>query len=214
MSEDKESPVENLGQVVFGERIRPSPYKLEFLKEDYCRKTCTKTYVGGDEQHEIKLNRLKEGMEKNYQHHWIVDNMPVTWCYRSDERQYRTTRFPMGCFSKNNGLLPYSTCGVNSAYNKDNTYYLVNHVDITITYHSGEKEEWGSSFGNKGGRIIAVEAVPRSINHKSPDHPDCSPKAPPLEIPAEKLKPNEKLEITYTYSIQFKVIVYLFILVY
>ncbi|KAF7997992.1 hypothetical protein HCN44_009390 [Aphidius gifuensis] len=204
MSEDKESPVENLGQVVFGERIRPSPYKLEFLKEDYCRKTCTKTYVGGDEQSEMKLNRLKEGMEKNYQHHWIVDNMPVTWCYRSDERQYRTTRFPMGCFSKNNGQLPYSTCGVNSAYNKDNTYYLVNHVDITITYHSGEKEEWGSSFGNKGGRIIAVEAVPRSINHRSPDHPDCSIKAPPLEIPADKLKPNEKLDITYTYSIHFK----------
>ena len=31
-SEDEKSPSENLGQVVFGERIRPSPYKVNRLK--------------------------------------------------------------------------------------------------------------------------------------------------------------------------------------
>jgi transmembrane 9 superfamily protein 2/4 len=36
--EDKTtSPVENLGQVVFGERIRPSKYKVVFT---YCKKYC------------------------------------------------------------------------------------------------------------------------------------------------------------------------------
>lgn len=30
--EDGQSPVENLGQVVFGERIRPSPYKVRAIK--------------------------------------------------------------------------------------------------------------------------------------------------------------------------------------
>jgi hypothetical protein len=29
--QDEQSPVENLGQVVFGERIRPSPYKVSTL---------------------------------------------------------------------------------------------------------------------------------------------------------------------------------------
>lgn len=33
---EQNSPVENLGQVVFGERIRPSPYKIEFLKDVEC----------------------------------------------------------------------------------------------------------------------------------------------------------------------------------
>lgn len=33
-------------------------------------------------------------------------------------------------------------------------YYVFNHVDIRITYHSGEDEEWGSSFQGNGGRII------------------------------------------------------------
>lgn len=37
IDEDK-SPVENLGQVVFGERIRPGPYKIAFMKDDKCHK--------------------------------------------------------------------------------------------------------------------------------------------------------------------------------
>lgn len=37
---EENSPVENLGQVVFGERIRPGPYKIEFLKEITCKKVC------------------------------------------------------------------------------------------------------------------------------------------------------------------------------
>lgn len=35
---EENSPVENLGQVVFGERIRPGPYKIEFLKDVKCQK--------------------------------------------------------------------------------------------------------------------------------------------------------------------------------
>ena len=35
-AKDDHAPAENLGQVVFGERIRPSPYKLEFEKNQEC----------------------------------------------------------------------------------------------------------------------------------------------------------------------------------
>jgi transmembrane 9 superfamily protein 2/4 len=38
------SPTENLGQVMFGERIRPSPYKFKFKENQKCREVCTKTY--------------------------------------------------------------------------------------------------------------------------------------------------------------------------
>lgn len=42
---------------------------------------------------------LKKGMSLNYQHHWIVDNMPATWCYSlgENERQFCSIGFPMGC---------------------------------------------------------------------------------------------------------------------
>lgn len=38
--DEKNSPVENLGQVVFGERIRPGPYKIRFLEEVKCQEVC------------------------------------------------------------------------------------------------------------------------------------------------------------------------------
>lgn len=91
-----------------------------------------------------------------------------------------------------------------SGYNKPNTYYLFNHVDLKITYHSGGSEEWGSAFGEKGGRIISVEVSPRSIKHEDNRPLDCSASSKePLEIPQDKLKAGEKLDITYTYSVKY-----------
>lgn len=34
------------------------------------------------------------------------------------------------------------------------TYYLFNHVDLVITYHSGKDEDWGTAFKSRGGRIV------------------------------------------------------------
>lgn len=43
---EENSPVENLGQVVFGERIRPGPYKIEFLKDTTCQKVYSTIQYG------------------------------------------------------------------------------------------------------------------------------------------------------------------------
>lgn len=39
---------------------------------------------------------------------------------------------------------------------KPNTYYIFNHLEFTITYHSGQNEDWGSSLSSEGGRIIGL----------------------------------------------------------
>lgn len=70
--DDSKAPVENLGQVVFGERIQPSPYKIKFLKEETCVPVCTKRYGGRSKKDMDKLLFLKRGISLNYQHHWIV----------------------------------------------------------------------------------------------------------------------------------------------
>lgn len=103
--DESNSPAENLGQVVFGERIRPGPYKIEFNKSMSCVKVCTKSYTGGDPVSEKKLVTLKKGISLNYKHHWIVDNMPVTWCYTFvGDQQYCNTGFPMGCLARQDGV--------------------------------------------------------------------------------------------------------------
>jgi len=43
-SSEDASPVENLGQVVFGERIRSSPYKLDFNTNEQWKIACVKKY--------------------------------------------------------------------------------------------------------------------------------------------------------------------------
>ncbi|KAF5273626.1 hypothetical protein FQR65_LT04625 [Abscondita terminalis] len=194
-SEDEKSPVENLGQVVFGERIRPSAYNIEFMKNVSCVSLCKKTYKGNDKISDTLLSKLRKGISLNYQHHWIVDNMPVTSCYETEDgHQYCSIGFPMGCYSKDGR----DTCYRNVA-NK-NAYYIYNHIDLIITYHSGEKEEWGTSFRENGGRIISVKVVPKSIKH--PSTPDCSSQEP-LEIPGKSLQPKDTFEIEYTYSVTF-----------
>uniref|UniRef100_A0A4D5R996 Transmembrane 9 superfamily member n=2 Tax=Scolopendra TaxID=41364 RepID=A0A4D5R996_SCOVI len=202
VGEENDSPAENLGQVVFGERIRTSPYQIDFLKEKACSNLCEKSYRGNDPSSLAKLALLKKGISMNYQHHWIIDNMPVTWCYPVEGgHHYCSTGFPMGCYINKDGQ-PKFACIIEKA--KPQTYYLFNHVDLLITYHSGDQEEWGAGIGDEGGRIIAAKVTPRSIKHilKGPD--GCAADAPPLEIPAEPLKANETLKFNYTYSVTFE----------
>ncbi|KAL1124782.1 hypothetical protein AAG570_001403 [Ranatra chinensis] len=201
-ADESKSPVENLGQVVFGERIRPSPYKIEFLKNETCKLLCKKVYKGGAKASVAKLNDLKKGMSLNYQHHWIVDNMPVTWCYPlEDSKQFCSTGFPMGCYVRDS-MSSEDVCTISQKYNKRRTYYIFNHVDLVITYHSGKGEEWGSTFRENGGRIVSVKVLPRSIAHGA-EPLDCKSSAEPLEIPGGNLEDNKELEITYSYSVKF-----------
>jgi len=211
----KSAPAENLGQVVFGERIRPSPYEIFFNKEKgKCKTVCTKNYDPGSKQDDmIKLDFLKKGMRMNYQHHWIVDNMPVTWCYQvmsnsGAEDQYCATGFPMGCYVDKDGKQK-DACVISRDYSKPDTYYIFNHVDITISYHSYKEEDWGKYLGadETGGRIVSVKLVPRSIDHSHvtpKDGGDCGAtlqSSIPMGIPATA---KSKTSITYSYTVTFK----------
>uniref|UniRef100_A0A4W3IGM8 Transmembrane 9 superfamily member n=1 Tax=Callorhinchus milii TaxID=7868 RepID=A0A4W3IGM8_CALMI len=154
-------PSENLGQVLFGERIESSPYKFAFNKHEACTAVCMKPYDPKDKSSVDKLSFIKKGILLNYQHHWIIDNMPVTWCYDvEDGQKFCNPGFPIGCFVTQDGH-PKDACVINSEFNKKNTYYVFNHVDILITYHSGNKEEW------EGARLVARPPCwVASQNHK------------------------------------------------
>lgn len=204
-TDESASPVENLGQVLFGERIRPSPYKISFLKNENCKALCKKTYKPEDSVSDLKLLFLKRGMSLNYQHHWIIDNLPVTWCFLVDDTiTYCNTGFPMGCYMTGvPGLDAACQALVGRGLAQQGNYYLFNHVDLKIIYHSGENEEWGSSFQGNGGRIIAIKVTPRSIKHKDPNNPKCDEtQAEPMSFKKEKL--TEPVDVLYTYSVIFE----------
>lgn len=188
------SPSENLGQVVFGERIRPSPYKFAFQKDETCKKTCVKKYKGGDKQ----LEFLKKGIFENYQHHWIIDNMPVTWCYdvADSEDKYCSTGFPIGCYFTSNGQ-PKDACVINNQFSKADTSYVFNHVSIAIEYHDGHNEQWD------GARLLSAKLVPKSIDHDiNGDEVTCNNKV--KGIPGN-MKEGEEIQIAYTFDVTFTV---------
>ncbi|XP_069749650.1 transmembrane 9 superfamily member 2-like isoform X1 [Narcine bancroftii] len=192
-NETEKRPSENLGQVLFGERIESSPYKFTFDKPETCARICTKSYEPKDKASADKLSFIKKGILLNYQHHWIIDNMPVTWCYDvEDGLKFCNPGFPIGCFVTQDGR-PKDACVINSEFNKKNTYYVFNHVDIFITYHKGANNEW------EGARLVAAKLVPKSYNHVDSNHLNCD--GPPMEIPAEDK--DKKINIVYTYSVTF-----------
>uniref|UniRef100_A0A7N6F9B3 Transmembrane 9 superfamily member n=1 Tax=Anabas testudineus TaxID=64144 RepID=A0A7N6F9B3_ANATE len=147
-------PSENLGQVLFGERIEPSPYKFEFKKSQECQKVCMRAYDTNNPSDKAKLDFLKKGMLLNYQHHWIVDNMPVTWCYDvEDGQKFCNPGFPIGCYVTEGGH-PKDACVSN--FNEKDAFYIFNHVDITIYYHIVEHEQLGA-------RLVAAKIEPKSV---------------------------------------------------
>ncbi|XP_053555208.1 transmembrane 9 superfamily member 2 [Bombina bombina] len=183
-------PSENLGQVLFGERIESSPYKFTFNKNETCKKVCTKQYKPKDNINLLEF--IKKGIKLNYQHHWIIDNMPVTWCYDvEDGQKYCSPGFPIGCAVTSDGRAK-DACVISTDFNRKDTCYLFNHVDITITYHSGKGENWD------GARLVTARLEPKSYKH-SEDNLNCG--GPPMEIPQE-LKSN--LDVIYTYSVIFQ----------
>ncbi|XP_036695224.1 transmembrane 9 superfamily member 2-like [Balaenoptera musculus] len=84
-------------------------------------------------------------------------------------------------------------CQVSSEFNKSNTFYLFNHVDITITYHGESETNWGIV------RLVTARLDPKSYKHSDENHLTCN--GPPMEIPGEY---TDKLNVTYTYSVKFE----------
>lgn len=83
---------------------------------------------------------------------------------------------------------------MNPVFSQPDTYYIFNHVDLTITYHGGKSEPWGAELQDNIGRILSVKVGLRSLSKEK------DPNSPPMIIPKTLKDP---LTIPYTYSVKF-----------
>ena len=102
--------------------------------------------------------------------------------------------FPMGCYVTPQGV-PKDACIISEKYRQASTFYLFNHVDITIYYHSGQVGQF------EGNRLVQARVIPHSYEHKN-GKVDCSPKDTQPKAIQNKIK--DPVEITYSYSIKFE----------
>eukprot|EP00049_Salpingoeca_infusionum_P017951 m.355098 g.355098 ORF g.355098 m.355098 type:complete len:674 (-) comp17178_c0_seq1:7542-9563(-) len=194
---------ENLGQVVLGERIRDGPFHLRMLKSEVCQPLCHRTYDNQNKEDYVNYKRLFLAIKRDYLNHWIVDNMPSAECTTNcrggrttEDLPYYRLGFPVGCAIGDEEYV-MTICTRNNINNMyPNEVFINNHVDITIKYHESEEFE--------GYRVVGVEIAPRSLAHKDPTKPDCSPSAAPqvfkLSDPETKA---EKLDFTFSYSVYY-----------
>ncbi|GAB1302807.1 Transmembrane 9 superfamily member [Apodemus speciosus] len=182
----KRTPSETLGQILSGEQF-------SFNKEETCRKVCVKSYDPDNEDEMNSLAFLKRAIKQNYHHHWVIDNTGIIWCYDTKDKEHHcVSGFPIGCFNVPSDEVRGS-CLINPEFNKNNTLYLFNHLDITITYHIE------SDTSSKVAKLISSRIDPKSYKHSDEDHLTCN--EPPMEIPEED---TEILTVVYTYSVKFE----------
>mmetsp|Transcript_26896 Transcript_26896/g.43019 ORF Transcript_26896/g.43019 Transcript_26896/m.43019 type:complete len:623 (+) Transcript_26896:44-1912(+) len=138
--------VENLGEILGGDAIENSPYELKMMINESCKVLCKQTLS------RVTKHLLRRRIGRDYTVNWIVDNLPGATKYvRQDEDSQSTETvfmngFPVGVLQKGH-------------------YYLHNHVQIKLSYHSNPESYVGY-------RIVGFEVEPHSSTQLIKDEGD------------------------------------------
>ncbi|XP_062506786.1 transmembrane 9 superfamily member 4-like [Corticium candelabrum] len=170
---------ENLGEVLRGDRIVSTPYKVHVLKDEKCHALC---FSGGP----LKFNPHQSSsfhnrISKDYAIHMLLDNLPVA------------TKIP----SVDDPAIVQFDDGFRLGFMHDGKAYVNNHLDFTIRYHQeGETSD-------DGVRIVGFEVNARSIQYDSmKSETECTipemTKSKPLLIEKEK-----ESQVWFTFGVQW-----------
>ncbi|KAI8871745.1 transmembrane 9 superfamily member 4-like [Ramicandelaber brevisporus] len=189
----------NLGEILRGDRIFLSDYKLEFGKPDTCKVLCTRTVTFD------AASQLGQLIRADYRAEYIIDNLPGATVYGSNDfagasdvdgekRRYQSG-FPLG--ETDQGA---------------HDVFVNNHLEFVVRYQriSGEKPSKSVAGQeeidpNARHHIVGFEVRPRSIQNSGHNCPkdiqrDDLPRQPILKALAPK---DTTVDITYSYSVQY-----------
>ena len=149
---------ENLGQLVGGERIENSVFKIEMKESKACEVACA--------VHLKKTGKdaFVRAIDEDYRVHFLVDNLPVGF---SGQDVYRNPTFQRG--------FPVG-------FNQGGRHYVYNHLKIILKYHDdvdpvlGKDKKTGKTVpvgaspdgtpaDEMTSKIVGFEVIPQSIHH-------------------------------------------------
>jgi len=172
--------VENLGEILRGDRIENSLYLIQAMKDEKCKFLCT------TEHDKDQVKKFVEFVKYEYKVHWIVDNLPAaTPKLMEDTNHNRITvyesGFPLGRFIKESEVV-----------------LIFNHVNIKLLYHQNPAYQ--------GSRIVGFEVEPESRHHEPPAMGEVPTTCDAEDTPQELKIPSgsEKLTIVWTYSVTWE----------
>jgi len=154
--EKVETERENIGQVLVGDRIQSSDYKLVFGQDSQCNVLCAKTYQEGE------VKAFTERIEQEYTVNWIMDGLPAAvrmFDEEVPENVHYERGFPLGFSARPGGA------------DKDLRYYLFNHVQFVISYHQedGKATADAAAASDSRFRIVGFEVEPFTVKHAKAD---------------------------------------------
>lgn len=196
--------VENLGEVLRGDRIENSLYTLEMRFDEQCKVVCKLDSLSQDES-----TQFAEKIKDEYRVMMILDNLPVAMVRMLQNEDGETIKtyergFPVGFVAKinkdDNTWIPPDVDDANA----ETKTFLNNHVRFTILYHKDVEYETS--------RIVGFEAEPFSVKHtyekpyssSKPVLETCNPgrmKYVTYDDPPQEVRAGE--EIIFTYDVLF-----------
>ena len=78
---------------------------MKFNKNLTITEACKKTYDLSKSEDRGKIIFLRDRIKESYMHSWVIDKMPVTWCYHTtnSDAEFCSTHFPVGCYVDTDG---------------------------------------------------------------------------------------------------------------
>jgi transmembrane 9 superfamily member 2/4 len=165
---------ESLGSIIFGDRIRTSPFELHMAQNETCKALCETQHF--DARSAKFVNRkIWQGYDVN----WLIDGLPAAQPFQDAQTHeaFWSPGFPLGQFDQNGNTL------------------LNNHWEIIIDYHKA------GLTGNQY-RVVGILVQPESYRDSKvlgDGKAECGDSSQPLI-----LDEGGETAVTWTYSIQWR----------
>eukprot|EP01059_Diplonema_ambulator_P032425 TRINITY_DN634_c0_g2_i1.p1 TRINITY_DN634_c0_g2~~TRINITY_DN634_c0_g2_i1.p1 ORF type:complete len:641 (+),score=187.64 TRINITY_DN634_c0_g2_i1:66-1988(+) len=117
---------ENLGMLLRGDKIEPSPYEFKMAVNEKCK--IVKCSNGNDVLKGKALSKFEQRIERGYRGNLIFDNLPVLTSKNERGKGCRRGRNPM---REGTDIRGYALGGCS-----ENDIYINNHLDFTIGYNT------------------------------------------------------------------------------
>lgn len=160
---------ENLGEILLGDSIENSLYDVRMKVNVSCAMLCERM-LGEEEK-----GAFKRMIDHEYQVNWLVDNLPGTMKYQktSTGATSYTNGFPVGL-------------------KVDGSYFVHNHVQIGLYYHSNSEEFEGS-------RVVGFEVFPLSLQQEK--RGDGKLTCGDLDDPVPRFDLTKEVSVIYSYDV-------------
>lgn len=175
---EREYKIENLGEVLRGDRIVNTPYEIKMAKDMPCRVLCNSIKLTAKES---KL--MAERIKKNYYVHLIVDNLPCATQFKmmdSDQVQYEH--------------------GYKLGFVKDGKVYLNNHLKMFLKYHTDDDID----YRVVGFEVEPKSVKFGELNTDADGKCDFKSNKQNALVQLQELNENGENEILYTYDVKWE----------